>query len=383
VKNEDAMNGKNPSRLLSYSVLALLSFMGIVGAFWRMTGGLKVTSLTTFEPWGIWVVAYSFLIGLSGGCVLLSSLFTVFGKKEFRNVVGPALLAALISLTGGIVFIWLELGQPFKVLNLYLHPNWDTAMARLAWLYPIFLISIAAGLYLWQKPETKKSQTSFRWVGFFSSLLTLLVNWDLGNVFSHHFTQHLWSKDLVSPVYLGLAIISGLAMGLVFLSSYGKPGKNLSNRVGVLFNYLLFAVAFYTVFVFEEMTRSGSLNHILFGDHKFKFWVGQIGFLIFLPVALGWFGRKTRQVAFFGWAGLSTLAGVFVSRLYALIPSRVAPELNGMETIYHGNRLAASGYWPNFLEISVILGLLALFVLAYLVLSEILGSRFSHGSLNK
>jgi Ni/Fe-hydrogenase subunit HybB-like protein len=377
------MNGKNSSRLLSYSVLTLLSFMGIVGVFWRMTGGLKVTSLTAFEPWGIWVVAYSFLIGVSGGCVLLSSLFTVFREKQFQDVVGPALLVALISLTGGIVFIWLELGQPFKVLNLYLHPNWDTAMARLACFYPIFLISIAAGLYLWQKPETKKSQISLRWVVFFSSLFALLVNWDLGNVFSNHFTQHLWSKELVSPIYLFLAVISGLAMGLVLLSLFGKQGENFFNSARNLNKYLFLAVVLYMVFVFEEMTRSGSLNRILFGDHKFMFWVGQIGFLIFLPIVLGWLGKQSHQPAFFGWAGLSTLAGIFVSRLYALIPSTVAPELNGMETIYHGNRLAASGYWPNFLEISVILGLLALFVLAYLVLSEILGSRFSHGSLNK
>jgi Ni/Fe-hydrogenase subunit HybB-like protein len=382
VKNEDAMNGRKPSRLLSYSVLTLLSFMGMVGVFWRMTGGLKVTSLTAFEPWGIWVVAYSFLIGVSGGCVLLSSMFTVFGKKQFQDVVGPVLLVALISLTGGIVFIWLELGQPFKVLNLYLHPNWDTAMSRLACLYPIFLISIAAGLYLWQKPEAQKSQTSFRWVGFFSSLLALLVNWDLGNVFSKHFTQHLWSKDLVSPVYLGLAVISGLAMGLVFLSLYGKKGEKILNLIGVLFKFLLYTVVFYIVFVFEEMTRSGSLNNILFGDPQLMFWVGQIGFLIVLPITFGWLGKKTRREIFFGWAGLSALAGVFVSRLYALIPATVAPELNGMETIYHGNRLAASGYLPNFLEISVVLGLLALFVLAYLVLSEILGKRLSHGSLN-
>jgi molybdopterin-containing oxidoreductase family membrane subunit len=372
VKNEDAMNGKNSSRLVSYSVLTLLSFMGIVGVFWRMTGGLKVTSLTAFEPWGIWVVAYSFLIGVSGGCVLLSSLFTVF-----------PLLVALISLTGGIVFIWLELGQPFKVFNLYLHPNWDTAMARLACFYPIFLISIAAGLYLWQKPEAQTSQISFRWVGVLSILFALLVNWDLGNVFSNHFTQHLWSKDLVSPVYLGLAVISGLAMGLVFLSLYEKKGDEILNLIGVLFKCLLFTVVFYIVFVFEEVTRSGSLNHILFGDPKLMFWVGQIGFLIVLPITFGWLGKKTRRVIFFGWAGLSTLAGVFVSRLYALIPATVAPELNGMETIYHGNRLAASGTWPNFLEISVILGLLALFVLAYLVLSEILGKRFSNQPLNK
>ncbi len=377
------MNEMNPLRLLSYSVLTLLSFMGIVGAFWRVSGGLKVTSLTAFEPWGIWVVAYSFLIGVSAGCVLLSSLYAVFGKKEFQNVMGPALLVSLISLAGGILFIWLELGQPFKVLNLYLHPNWNTGMARLAWLYPIFMVSIAAGFYLWQKPETAKSGNSIRWVGLTGFILALLVSWDLGNVFANHFPQHLWSKELTSPAYLLLAVISGLAMGLALLSFSGKQSEKFSNFARNLNIYLFLAVVLYMVFIFEEMTRSDSFNHILFGDYKFMFWLGQIGLFIFLPIALGWLGKRCQRPAYFSWVGLSALGGIFVSRMYVLIPQSVVPELNGMETIYHGNRLAASGTWPNLLETVVFLGLLALFILAYLILSGFFGRRVFHGSLNK
>jgi molybdopterin-containing oxidoreductase family membrane subunit len=373
------MNGNNLSRLLSYSILTLLSILGIIGAVWRMSEGLIVTSLTAFEPWGIWVVMYSFLVGLSGGCILISSLFTVFRRKEFRDVVGPALLVALISLSGGMLFLWLELGQPFRVWNLYLHPNWNTSMARLAWLYPIFMIAIAAGLYLWMRPGTEKKQTSIQWVGIFAPILALLVNWDLGNVFAENFPQHLWGKEWTSPIYLGLTIISGLGMGLVYLSLNEKYGDKYPSLIGTLFNYLVLAVLLYTIIVLAGMLRSNSLNYILFGEYKYVFWVGQVGFLIFLPIALGWLGKQTRRVTFFGWAGLSTLAGIFVSRMYALIVPSEVPELSGIDTIYHGERLVASGYWPNFLEISVVLGLMALFILAYLILSEILGKRFPAG----
>jgi Ni/Fe-hydrogenase subunit HybB-like protein len=178
---------------------------------------------------------------------------------------------------------------------------------------------------------------------------------------------------------LGLAIFSGLGMGLVFISLYGKQGEKFPSLVELLFDYLLFSVLFYMVLVFEEMLRNDSLNYILFGEHKYMFWVGQIGFLIFLPIALGWFGKQTRRVTFFGWAGLSALAGIFIIRMYALIPPKDVSELNGMEALYHGDRLVTSGYWPNLLETGVTLGLLALFFLVYLVMNKIM-SKWLHMS---
>ncbi len=377
------MKEMSPSRLLSYSVLILLSFMGIVGAFWRMTEGLKVTSMTAFEPWGIWVVVYSFLVGVSGGCVLFSSLYTVFGLKEFKEVSGPALLVSLISLAGGILFIWLELGQPFKVLNLYLYPNWDTAMARLAWLYPLLMIAIVSALYLLQKSETSENKKFIRQVGLTGFILVLWVNWDLGNVFTNYFPQHLWSRELTPAVYWGLAIISGLAMGLVLYSAYSKHSANYLKVARNLILSLLLAVGIYIVFVFEEMIRNESTSHILWGDHSWMFLAGQVGLLIFIPMVLGGLGKPNQWPTYFSLAGGSVLGGVFVSRMYALIPASAVPKLNDMETIYHGSRLAASGMWPNLLETVVVLGLLALFVLAFMVLNEFFGKWISVGSLNE
>lgn len=373
---------KNNSQVLGYSFLTLLAFLGVAGAVWRMIEGLKVTSLTTFEPWGIWVVTYSFLIGLSGGCVLISSLYTVFGQKEFKEVVGPSLLVALISLAGGVVFIWLELGQPFRILNLYLYPNWETGMARLAWLYPIYFVMIATELYLWLKPKAGKNKSSIQLVSVFSVILALLVNWNLGNVFAGNFTQHLWSTEWVPPVYLGLSIISGLGMGLILQAFCGEQRISWSTRSGKFTRYLIIGLALYMVFIVEEMLRSGFLSTLLFGEYKYMFWVGQFGFLILLPSILGWMGNQSHRPPLLEWAGLSVLAGIFSARLYVLIPGPAESELNGMATVYHGDRLAASGFLPNLLETGVILGLLALLVLAFLVLNRMLGKWVPHWSLN-
>ena len=376
------MKKNNSSQVLGYYFLALLAFLGVAGAGWRMIEGLTVTSLTTFEPWGIWVVTYSFLIGLSGGCVLISSLYTVFGKKEFKDVVGPSLLVALISLAGGVVFIWLELGQPFRILYLYLYPNWDTGMARLAWLYPIFLAIIATELYLWLKPKAGKSRSSVQLISIFSSVLALLVNWNLGNVFADSFTQHLWSTEWVPPVYLGLSIMSGLGMGLILQVFCRKQRISWSTPSGNLTQYLLIVLALYALFIVEEMIRNGSLSAVLFGEYKYMFWVGQFGFLILLPAVLGWMGNQTHHPPLLEWAGFSVLVGIFAARLYVLIPEPAVSELNGMATVYHGDRLTTSGFLPNLLETGVILGLLALLVLAFLVLNRMLGKWVPRWFLN-
>jgi len=376
------MKKNNSSQVLGYSLLTLLAFLGVAGAGWRMIEGLTVTSLTTFEPWGVWVVTYSFLIGLSGGCVLISSLYTVFGKKEFKDVVGPSLLVALISLAGGVIFIWLELGQPFRILNLYLYPNWETGMARLAWLYPIYFVMISLELYLWLKQRPAKNKSSIQWISVFSSVLALSVNWNLGDVFARSFTQHLWSVEWVPLVYLGLTIISGLAMGLILQSFCKKQRISGSTPSGNLTQYLLIVLALYAFFIAEEMIRNGSLSAVLFGEYKYMFWVGQFGFLILLPAVLGWMGNRTHRPPLFEWAGFSVLVGIFTARLYVLIPKPAVSELNGMPTVYHGDRLAASGFLPNFLETGVILGLLALLILTFLVLNKMLGKWVPRWFLN-
>jgi Ni/Fe-hydrogenase subunit HybB-like protein len=136
------------------------------------------------------------------------------------------------------------------------------------------------------------------------------------------------------------------------------------------------------VFIVEEMFRNGSLSTVLFGEYKYMFWVGQFGFLILLPAVLGWMGNQTHRPPLLEWAGFSVLVGIFTARLYVLIPEPAVSELNGMATVYHGDRLAASGFLPNLLETGVILGLLALLVLAFLVLNRMLGKWVPRWFLN-
>jgi hypothetical protein len=82
------------------------------------------------------------------------------------------------------------------------------------------------------------------------------------------------------------------------------------------------------------------------------------------------------------WAGFSVLVGIFAARLYALVPGSAVSELNGVTTVYHGDRLAASGFLPNLLEAGVILGLLALLILAFLVFNRMLGKWVPRWFLN-
>jgi Ni/Fe-hydrogenase subunit HybB-like protein len=212
--------------------------------------------------------------------------------------------------------------------------------------------------------------------------LALLVNWNLGNVFANNFTQHLWRTEWVPPAYLGLSIISGLGMGLILQAFHRKQRISWSTPSGNLTQYLWIVLALYALFIIEEMFRNGFLSAVLFGEYKYMFWVGQFGFLILLPTVLGWMGNQTHRPPLLEWAGLSVLLGIFTVRLYVLIPGPAVSELNGMATVYHGDRLAASGFLPNPLETVVILGLLALLVLAFLALNRMLGKWVPRWFLN-
>ncbi len=76
-----------------------------------MGQGLKVTSMTSVLPWGLWVSLYIYFIGLSAGSFLLSTLVYVFGMARYEKVGRMALYSVLLVLYVGVIFILIDLGR--------------------------------------------------------------------------------------------------------------------------------------------------------------------------------------------------------------------------------------------------------------------------------
>src|SRR5512137_1479629 len=92
--------------------------------------------------WGILVVVYPYLTGLVAGAFILASLVKVFNVKEVQPAYRLALLTALSFLLIAPLPLLLHLGHPERSFEIFLSPNFTSAMAMFGFVYAWYLMVV-------------------------------------------------------------------------------------------------------------------------------------------------------------------------------------------------------------------------------------------------
>ena len=99
------MNASGLKRLF-WIVGVVLFGAGLVGWYDRLTSGHLNANYGSLVPWGLWVAAYIYFIGLSAGSFLISSLVYVFNMKRFERIGRLAVFTAVVTLFLALLSIW-------------------------------------------------------------------------------------------------------------------------------------------------------------------------------------------------------------------------------------------------------------------------------------
>src|SRR3990172_8937558 len=114
--------------------------VGLVGVSQRLLSGHELANYTSSIPWGLWVAAYVYFVGLSAGSFLLSSLIYVFGLRRLEPIGKLALFTALVSLLAALLTIWLDIGHMERFYYVFTRGNPSSMMAWMVWLYTTYFI---------------------------------------------------------------------------------------------------------------------------------------------------------------------------------------------------------------------------------------------------
>ncbi|MDJ0949216.1 MAG: polysulfide reductase NrfD [Alphaproteobacteria bacterium] len=139
-----------------------------------------------------WRAAGNFLGGGAGtGLLLFAALGGIAGLP-----VGPIVLLALALIAGGLGFVWLEIGRPWRFLNVYFNPrtSWMTREAYAA--LPVFAAGLAA---LWLGPPMIA----------LAALCALVFLYCQGRILRAAKGIPAWREPMIVP----LALATGLAEG--------------------------------------------------------------------------------------------------------------------------------------------------------------------------
>ncbi len=372
-------------------LLAIAGFVvGLYGLYERFTFGHRLTDYGSYVPWGLWVAAYIYFIGLSAGSFLLSTLVYVFQVKQLKKIGKLALFTAFGCLVAALLSIWMDLGHMARVYRVILHGNLKSMMTWMGILYSSYFLIILIELWYALRPDLIKraqqgsglcsfltfgsrdlSEASLardakvlKVLGIIGVPLAIAFHGGVGALFGVVGARTYWHGGLTPIAFLVGALASGgcLLTAIVYVWGPSRdPQEHHDTMVYlgrvilalVLFDFLL-EIAEYFVGMYPGIPdEANPIRAVLFGHYWYVFWVVHFFFGVVVPSWL-LFGNAVAAKPGRG-AGAIALAGLLVAvtfmavRLNIVIPAQVNPEIAGLEYAFTGPGLQYH-YLPTAME---------------------------------
>ena len=355
----------NAATLICAVLIAIMVAILIV----RFIYGLgAVANINDGYSWGMWVVV-DVMIGsaLACGGFSVALLVYIFNKGEYHPLVRPALLASLFGYTLAGAGIFFDLGRWWNFWHIfwpgYANPNsvmFEVAVSVTAYIIvmwiefsPVFLDKL--GL---RDAKKKLSKLLFFFIAL-GILLPMMHQSSLGTmlVVMGGQVNPLWQTPAVPLIYLLSAIVIGYGVVLFesCVAASGYRRKIELHLLNPMAKVMLGVLAVYMVVRFGDLVVRDALGEALKPTFvALAFWVENIGFIA--PFFLIGNVKARRNPARLFLAGVAIMLGGSLLRLNGfLIGYDTGPGWT---------------YFPSFAEVMVTLGMFAIEVLGYIIITR-------------
>jgi len=284
-------------------ILAAILGAGFIAYLYQFHYGLKVTGMNRDVTWGFYIAQLTFLVGVAASAVMLVLPYYLHHYKAFGRItiLGEFLAISAVTMCG--LFVFVDLGQPQRVMNLILHP---TPNSILFWDFLVlngYLVLNAVIGWVTLQAE-RKGLPPAPWI---KPLIILSIPWAVS---IHTVTAFLycglpgrgfWLTAILAPRFLASAFASGPAalilLGLL-VRKFTKfdPGKEAIQTLGKIVTYAIILNLFFLSLETFTVFYSQIPDHM---DHFIYLYAGLHGHATLVP----WMWAS----AFFGLAAVAIL----------------------------------------------------------------------------
>jgi molybdopterin-containing oxidoreductase family membrane subunit len=143
----ETIEGRSAQFYLLMSVLAVLAAAGMLSFYLMYAKGLYLTGMTNRVPWGLQIIMAIYYIGLSAGSLVISSLYAIFGKNEYKPFSRISVSLAILFLIAALLSIILDWGRPDRIFVPFQHFNPLSMFTINPFLYTAYIFICL--VYLW------------------------------------------------------------------------------------------------------------------------------------------------------------------------------------------------------------------------------------------
>ena len=268
---------------------ALLAVIGVGFAcyLWQFQFGLGITGMSRDVSWGFYIAQFTFLVGVAASAVMVVLPYYLHNYKAFGRITILGEFLAVASVTMCILFIFVDLGQPTRVMNVLLHPTpnsilfWDMIV-----LNGYLFLNIIIG---WNVLEAERNNVAP--AGWLKPLIYLSIPWAVS---IHTVTAYLycglpgrgfWLTAILAPRFLSSAFAAGPAFLILLCMIVRKlsnfdPGKEQIQSLAKVVAYAITVNVFFFLCEVFVVFYSNIPEHM---DHLKYLFVGLQGHGVLVP----------------------------------------------------------------------------------------------------
>ena len=368
-------------------VLGVLVVAGVACWIHQLMCGLGVTGMSNANSWGLYIICFMFMVGLSAGGLIVASSASVFHVAEYKKVALPAIILSTVCICMAGMFVLIDLGGIQRVWRIITGPN---PVSPLFWdICVITCYLVINVIYLAMMTKHGANSTAVSRVSRFALPVAILVHSVTAWIFGLEIAKEGWYSAIMAPIFVASAMDSGLALLLVALAGLRRAGvlqveqKLYANLAGLLATCIAVDAFFIgcevLTMAYPGAVGAETLALMAFGPTAPFFWFEVIVGLL-IPFCILVFARSRQKTGLVLLASVLVILGVFCKRCWLLLTSFIVPNVDGASGITLGTLTAQQGgmdmwalggsYAPTWTEVVIVAGVAALGVLAFILLSR-------------
>ena len=251
------------------TLLLALVAIGFISYLQQLASGLGITGLSRDVSWGLYIAQFTFFVGVAASAVMVVLPYYLHDVREFGRVTLLGEFLAVAAVIMCMLFIFVDMGQPGRVLNVLLYP---TPHSMMFW----DMVSLTGYLLLNAVIASVMLHAEYKDVpapGWIKPIIILSIPWAVSIhtvtafLYSGLPGRPLWFSAILAPRFLASAFASGPALLILLclvlrrLTSF-DVGKVAIRKLGVIVAYAMTANVFFLLVELFTALYSGKPEHL-------------------------------------------------------------------------------------------------------------------------
>ncbi|HSB69591.1 MAG TPA: NrfD/PsrC family molybdoenzyme membrane anchor subunit [Candidatus Methylomirabilis sp.] len=234
--------------------LCAVMLLGSLCYLRQLQVGLAITGLSRDVTWGLYIAQFTFLVGVAASAVMVVLPYYLHDWKAFGKITILGEFLAIAAVAMCMLFIFVDMGQPMRVLNVLLYPTpnsmmfWDMLSlgGYLLLNAVITLVTLSAerkgvGPPGWIRPVII---VSIPWAISIHTVTAFLYSGLPGRSF--------WLTALLAPRFLASAFAAGPALLILLTMAIRRltafdPGREPIQKLSLIVTYAMIINAFFVL----------------------------------------------------------------------------------------------------------------------------------------